>query len=144
MTIPIAPYASLPPIKVPVVAWPTNLYGCTHCDKPCVTGWKEATNDMRVRTSMSVGPPKTRRRFTLPMRTVKVTMNFAGYDFVELRAFFEGSGTGGTGGTEGGYKFFTFPHPYDGKTHYYRFLKPPQTSDDGPLRFNASMEWEEL
>jgi len=71
-------------------------------------------------------------------------MDLHGSDLVEMRAFYEGSGSDGLGGTDGGYKFFSFPHPYDGEVHYYRFLSPPKISNNGPLRINVSMVWEEL
>ena len=144
MASPEYPYATLPPINVPVVSWPTNLKGCPSATYPMVVSWGEQSEDMRVRTRMSVGPPKTRRRYTMPMRKIDVVMNFPNYDFVELRAFFEGAGVAGTGGLEGGYKFFTFPNPMDGLIHYYRMVKPPKFTNDGMLRFNATMVWEEL
>ena len=132
-----SPYSTLPPNNVPWVAWPTNL-------PKCVSSWDEQTDDMRIRTSMSVGPPKTRRRASLPTRKVSVGMQLHKDDFVELRAFAEGGGTGETGGTDGGYKFFTFTHPYDGETHYYRFVEMPSFKSNGALLVNVSMVWEEL
>jgi len=78
------------------------------------------------------------------MRRISLTMDIPNYDLVEFRAFYEGSGVSGSGGTEGGYKFFTFTNPYDGLVHYYRFLSPPKFTSRGPVRVGVSMEWEEL
>ena len=137
MALPVSPYSTLPPATVPWVAWPSAL-------PSCVESWGEQTQDARVRTQVSAGPPKTRRRYSLPMRRISVTMDIASSDLAELRAFYEGSGLGTTGGTEGGYKFFRFKHPYDGEDHYYRFVSPPKFSSNGPVRVAVSMEWEEL
>ena len=137
----LTPYSTTPPNNVPLTIWPSNLPSCPD-------SWSEQTQDLRVRTSMSVGPPKTRRRYTLPMRRVTLTMNIPYSDYVELRAFYEGSGLyqpgEDTGGTEGGYKFFRFKHPYDGEYHYYRFFAPPKFTNAGGIRVIVSMEWEEL
>lgn len=137
MANPSEPYSTTPPGNVPLVNWPTNL-------PSCVSSWVEQSVDLRVRTNVSAGPPKTRRRYSLPMRKISVGMNIPKQDFTELRAFYEGSGLSPTGGTEGGYKFFKFLHPYDGGYHYYRFLSAPKFTNAGPVRVDVSMEWEEL
>ena len=139
MASPYTPYSTNPPADVPWVKWPTNL-------PQCVTSWSEQTRDMRIRTAMSVGPPKTRRRASVPERVTQVGMELKNSDYVELRAFYEGSGSDvdNTGGTDGGYKFFTFTHPYDGEVHYYRFVSPPKFSNATAMTVNVSMEWEEL
>ena len=141
MASPVTPYSTTPPNNVPQVGWPANL-------PQCAVGWDEETMDMRVRTKMSVGPPKTRRRYSLPMRKVMVTMDLHKSDYVELRAFYEGGGPDDsgedTGGTAGGYKFFKFKHPFDSEFHYYRFVTPPKFKANGPERVMASMTWEEL
>lgn len=131
-----APYSTLP-AGVPYVNWPTNL-------PDCVESWEESLVDQRVRSQVSVGPPKTRRRYSTPMRIITLSMVVPNKDLVEFRAFYEGSGTGGTGGTDGGYKFFTFVNPYDKSLHYYRFREPPKFKSAGPVTFVANMVWEEL
>ena len=139
MTSPITPYSTLPPPGEEWVAWPSNL-------PQCVSSWTEQLNDLRIRTAMSVGPPKTSKRHSLPTRNVSVGMELHKSDYVELRAFYEGGGSGSTntGGTDGGDKFFTFTHPYDGEGHYYRFVKGPSITGRGANTVVVSMEGEEL
>lgn len=141
MANPDTPYSTTPPNNVPQVAWPSNL-------PDCAVGWDEQSEDMRVRTSMSVGPPKTRRRYSIPNRRVNVTMDLDKSNYVELRAFYEGGGPNEAGedegGTAGGYKFFKFKHPFDQTFHYYRFMTPPKFTANGPERVTATMTWEEL
>ena len=122
------------------VNWPTSL------NRYCPNSWVEQSIDLRVRTEMSMGPPKTRRRFTSPMRMVKCTMQIEKSDVPIMRALYEGSGDSlsHTGGTEGGYKFFKYKNPNDNLFHYYRFYSPPEFTNKGPMLVNVSMEWEEL
>lgn len=136
-----------PPIPPGWVYWPNN------CPK-CPDKWEEISVDMRIRTSMAVGRPKTRRRNTGVMRKIAVSFvlrntnaaNKSNSQFIAMRTFYESVGNGGThlGGTDGGYRFFKFTNPADRIEHYYRFLSPPVLSNDGPLLFRATMEWEEL
>lgn len=102
---------------------------------------------------MDAGRPKTRRRYTGIMRKVKVTMMLANNKdgganekAIALRTFYEGAGDGvaNTGGCDGGYLYFKFVSPLDGVRHFYRFTKPPEITNTGPLNFISTMEWEEL
>ena len=121
------------------VQWPEALPDCT-------TRFDEQSVDLRVRTEMEVGPPKTRRRYTSPMRRISCSMVIEKLYVPTLRSFYEGSGESSNhvGGTEGGYRFFNFKSPLDNEVHYYRFLTPPKLTNAGPLHCNVSMEWEEL
>jgi hypothetical protein len=139
MASPIAPFASVPLSDEEWVNWPTNL-------PKCVSSWKEDLGDLRIRTPMSVGRPKTRKRHSAPTRLVQVGMELPKEDYVELRAFYEagGSGSYNTGGTDGGDKFFKFTHPYDGEAHFYKFTKGPSITGQGATSVMVLMEWEEL
>lgn len=134
-----------PPQPPGWVPWPSDL-------PECANTWSETTQDPRVRTSMEVGRPKTRRRYTGIMRKVNVTMilsnNEGGINekVISLRSFYEGSGDGAAhiGGCDAGYIYFRFRSPVDDVEHYYRFVTPPVFTNNGPLSFTVSMEWEEL
>lgn len=130
------------------VEWPNNL-------PKCATSWSEQSEDPRIRTEMDVGQPKTRRRYTGIMRKVNVTMEIsliadtaggAVNQLVLLRDFFESPGdpVNHNGSTDAGYHFFKFTSPVDGLDHYYRFVSAPAFSNNGPVAFTATMEWEEM
>lgn len=126
------------------VVWPNSL-------PTCVSSWSEAPLDPRIRSKMDVGREKTRRRFTGILRNIEVGFILANNDggvheqVTAFRLFFEGPGDSAshTGGTDGGYHWFLFESPVDQSLHFYRFIKPPSFTNQGPLIFSAKMTWEE-
>lgn len=110
--------------------WPAALPDCAQT-------WTERDRPSTIRTDMDTGPPKVRRRFTAVMREATVGMIIASDQYEALRDFYEiecGEGT----------VFHTFRHPWSNVVTRFRFVQPPEFSNEGALAINVSMVWEQL
>lgn len=90
-----------------------------------------------IRSTMSEGAPKVRRRFTQPITTVQAQIWVDALQYQVLQDFYNITLQGGT-------LDFFFLHPIDNTQHTYRFVDEIAYGYVGHDTYNASWEMEEL
>lgn len=111
------------------VNWPGDVPG--YADS-----WSEEDVDVVLRTENEAGPVKMRLRYTGISTKVQLTMGMTLAQFDALRRFFRVDLRRGT-------VPFLFQDPTAGyAVKEFRMMKPPVSSNDGPLGVRVSMEWE--
>lgn len=111
-------------------AWPSTL-------PDCAESWEEQDVPVTVRTSMDVGPPKVRRRYTRTMRNVRVGFTMTHEQANAMRDYFELDLQGGTIDHQ-------FVHPFRDELQTFRFVEPPTINSMGALACAVSCSWEQL
>jgi hypothetical protein len=112
------------------ITWPTTL-------PDCAESWEEQAVPVTIRTSMDVGPPKVRRRYTRTMRNVRVGFTMTHAEAMALREFFEVD-------TQGGVLEHAFRHPFNNAIESFRFVEPPSIANLGAMACSVSCSWEQL
>lgn len=110
--------------------WPLTV---TQCPRT----WNEQYAENRLRTSVDVGPPKMRRRYTNDLLQVQIGWNFKTELYQELTDFYRVTLRSGT-------DHFNFPHPVTGNQHKFQFIAPPQIEMIQGKAFGIVCEWEEI
>lgn len=99
-----------------MVAFPTELY------KIKEGTYKESPPNNTLRTSMDVGPAKSRRRTTSNVRLISFTLVLNSDQLDTLDGFYNDD-------TFSGSDDFDFNHPRTGDAVKARFVQPPEYSD---------------
>ncbi|NUN53024.1 MAG: hypothetical protein HUU06_09615 [Planctomycetaceae bacterium] len=81
-------------------------------------GAEVAPQDARVRTSMDVGPPQMRRRYTAAVQGIRGTLVLTDAQREDLEAFYRDD-------LDEGVLPFDWDDPRDGSTQSFRFASPP-------------------
>lgn len=94
------------------VVWPSGIAG------EMFDGLTDSLQDTRVRTQMDAGPPKMRRRFTAPMRTLTIPFRMTGAERDTFDTFFQTTLVQGT-------LTFDWEEPLNDATVSYQFVSVP-------------------
>lgn len=111
--------------------WPATLP-----QRPLVDGWSEAFADTGIRTSMDVGPAKTRRRTSAGEKKYEVSFYMTSAQVDILETFYSTNLASGT-------IEFTWNHPRTGNSESWRFTGPPETISKG-IGYIASFGLEQM
>lgn len=118
-------------MSVPVtLPWPASL-------PACVQDWQEENEPVVIRTEMDGGPPKVRRRYSAPIRSITATMFLTNDQYLILRDFFDQA-------LAGGVNYFEFTHPWSGEDLVLRFGAPPKFDTLGPLNVSVELAWQRI
>lgn len=111
--------------------WPTSIP-----DNFQVGGYSETGSDNLIRTAMSVGPDKVRRRTTANVRQIVGSFWLTSAQYTTLRNFFE---------NEVAYGAVPFIKlDAHGINRLFRFSKPPVYTPNGPNNWQVRVELEEM
>lgn len=108
--------------------WPATLP-----QEPKLAGHSEQPPNLVLRTEMSVGPAKARRRTTAGVRNFSMSIVMTRAQCALLDEFFLDS-------AQGGALAFQWTHPRTGNLIDYRFVSPPTYTPLGP-RSSAAAKW---
>lgn len=97
--------------------------------------WNEANQPVTVRSSVDVGPPKVRRRYTSPLISIKTTFVGTHAQWLALLDFFNVD-------LQGGVLFHDFLDPFSGQVKEFRFVNPPTVNNISALGVQISCDWE--
>lgn len=97
-----------------MASWPAAPFP----QKPLYSGNTETLADTVIRTEMSTGPAKVRRRFTSGVRFAHYELLLKLADLATFRTFFESTCSGGA-------VSWTWTHPVDGGAITCRFVGQP-------------------
>lgn len=100
---------------------------------PLIATLEETTPDLVVRTPMSVGPAKVRRRATVAVRTFAVEWRLTRAQVALLDDWFVST-------LEGGALPFEFRHPRTADTLAFRFVERPAYAPRAP-RLSGGADW---
>ena len=103
-----------------MATWPSTLP-----QKPLYSGFSETFANTGIRTSMDVGPPKTRRRTTAGVGPHEVTFYLESSTQLGYLRTFYGSTLGS------GTLPFDWAHPITGVTESWLFTGPPKITPEG-------------
>lgn len=112
--------------------WPATIN-----EKVLQDGFSQTQRPNTIRTTIDAGIDKLRRRYTTPIRNVRVAMYLTFAQYSTLETFYNTT-------LQGGVLSFEFPDPATDVDHEYRFLSPPTYVAAGGLHYQVSMEWERL
>lgn len=124
------------------IIWPAEL------PQDVLTGYRERLPAMALRSSMSVGPAKVRRRFTAAPRNFAVTLRLrrdpvvpANDQVLRFRSFWESDTAGGT-------LSFDWTDPLDGSVLSFRFAygdgEAPELQHAGGNDYEVELKLEVL
>lgn len=101
------------------------------------SGFTQKLDDTSIRSSMGIGLPKVRNRYTKPVDEFTCTIDMQNSDYSDLITFYRTT-------LGGGVKTFYYNHPLSQVQSVFRFMGPPTVSPKGGTWFNVSMQWEEI
>lgn len=103
----------------------------------CPSSWAETEADALLRTSVDVGLPKTRRRWTKPVKLVSVTMPIKRVLTPKFWAMYDIT-------LQNGLLSFLYMNPLTKEWHVYKFASPPELSSGDGIVVQISMSWEQI
>lgn len=109
--------------------WPATLPDIVTYDE-----YSESPPDNALRTSMDVGPPKSRRRTTANVRPLSVMMILTTAQVETLDVFYDDTLASGT-------LTFNFDHPRTETTEEMQFAEPPIYGEPDGDYFKVTMKW---
>lgn len=112
--------------------WPASLPS-----EPLYTGFRETAPNTVLRTNMSAGPPKLRRRFTAGFRPISIEMVMTDAQVQAIDDFYITILFGGS-------LPFDFTDPRTDVSESYQFKVPPQYRPIAPDNWTVSIELEML
>ena len=112
--------------------WPGSLQQNVNA-----SAWSEQAQEVTIRSTMSEGAPKVRRRFTESVTKVGASIWVDAIQYQVLLDFYNITLQGGT-------LTFFFNHPIDNTQHTYRFTKNIAFKYIGHDTYSANWEMEEL
>jgi len=116
-----------------MASWPAVPFP----QKPLYEGNEEKLAAVVIRTEMSTGPAKVRRRFTSGVRPRPCEFIFTLAQLATFRTFFESTCAGGA-------LSFSWTHPVDGTAITCRFVGQPSYRMVSATRVRVSFECEVL
>lgn len=114
------------------IDWPSNIpYDLDR------QGYREALADNVVRSQVSAGPPKRRKRFTAAPRPLRGQIMMTRAELTLFETFFDET-------TDYGTRSFNFPRPgfTDSSTYCVAFRRPPSWTNPGGDNYLVSLEFE--
>ena len=99
--------------------------------------WTQQAQPVTIRSSMDIGQPKVRRRYTRAMYQYDVTMVGTREECNAVLEFFDLE-------CQGGVNFHTFLNPFSGVVETYRFMESPSVDSLSALAGTIAMKWEKL
>jgi len=106
-------------------------------DKFNEAGFKLELGNTSIQSSVDVGLPKVRQRYTQAIDAMAGTIELNRTDFSILDSFYKITLSGGT-------KTFSFMHPITQIQSEFRFVNPPSLSPLGGDYFRVSFSWIEI
>ena len=100
-------------------------------------GFTNEFGETSLRSTVDVGLPKVRQRYTKGIDVFNVSINIGMSDYTTLENFYKITLAGGS-------LTFEYDHPFTQVATEFRFTKPPSITPLGGLYFQVSMSWEEM